>query len=969
MRRYWRTLTLGVVGLASAVVAYRAIADVRFRSDLAEARRAQDGGRLAQARSRLLGLVERRPGEAETLYRLGVVESELGNLAGARAAWTRVPSGSPFAGRAAVELARKELEHHRLAAAEVLMPRALEDEGPHAIEAFETLVNLYKTEGRYREALRLARAWAGRFPDPINLLKEIAVLGSTNPYKLDLVRGGLERASRAAPDDDRVWLGWANLATRTGQFETADRWLDRSERRRPDDAAVVRARLDLAVASEDVAGAWGALGRLPTSAVGPAEILGLRAWFAAHSGNDVAERRALAGRLAMEPDHLPSVERLAELEQQAGRPDEAARLRVRKAGLDRAMSRYQALLFEPDAASRASELARLAESLGRPLEARTLWDLAARRAPGDPEPARALARLQATPPPVPPADATLAALLAGRTTARPVTPKDEAKASDRPGGAEPSFVDDAEAAGLRFTFDNGIDPLRHLPETMSGGVGVLDYDGDGWLDVFCVQGGAFLPDPARPTGGDRLFRNRGDGTFEDATDRAGLAAMRRGYGHGVAVGDHDGDGRPDLFVTRWDAYALYRNRGDGTFEDATDRAGLGGPRDWPTSAAFADLDGDGDLDLYVCHYLEWDVANPQICRDPRSAAPAFCGPPRFRARPDHLFRNDGGRFVDVTNEAGIVDTDGRGLGVVACDFDADGRVDLFVSNDQSANFLFRNRGGMKFEEVGEFSGVASSAEGQYKANMGIACGDHDGDGLPDLAVTEFYNEGTTLYRNLGGGAFADHSSTTGLQLATRHRLGFGAAFLDFDANGILDLATTNGHVDDFRPAVPYRMPAQLLAGTPRGRFVDVTAGAGPAWQIPRLGRGLASADLDNDGRVDLLVLAQNQPLAFFHNRTRGGRWLTLRLEGTASNRDAVGARVSVTAGGRTRTAWRFGGGSYQSASDTRLHFGLGRAERAERVEVTWPSGRSERFDDLTADAGYLLREGAGQPAPLAGFGR
>ncbi|HWE35828.1 MAG TPA: CRTAC1 family protein, partial [Isosphaeraceae bacterium] len=501
-------------------------------------------------------------------------------------------------------------------------------------------------------------------------------------------------------------------------------------------------------------------------------------------------------------------------------------------------------------------------------------------------------------------------------------------------GASPAFVDDADAAGLGFTFDNGIDPLRQLPETMSGGVGVLDFDGDGWLDVYCVQGGPFLPDPGKPTGGDRLFRNKRDGTFEDATERSGIAAMTRGYGHGVAVGDFDNDGRPDLFITRWDAYALYRNKGDGRFEDATAKAGLDGPRDWPTSAAFADLDGDGDLDLYVAHYLVWDVANPQICLDPKGQHPVFCGPPKFRSRPDHLFRNDGGRFVDVTAEAGIVDTHGQGLGVLASDLDGDGKVDIFVSNDQSANFLFRNRGGMRFEEVGEVSGVGSSSDGQYKANMGIACGDQDGDGRPDLAVTEFYNEGTTLYRNLGDGAFADHSAGAGLLVATRYLLGFGTAFLDFDADGYLDLATTNGHVDDFRPAEPYMMPSQLLAGTPKGKLVDVTAGAGAAWQVPRLGRGLAAADLDNDGRVDLLVLAQNQPLAYHHNKTEGGHRLTIRLEGTTSNRDAVGARVVVTAGGRARTAWRFGGGSYQSASDPRLHFGLSRIDRAERIEVT-----------------------------------
>jgi hypothetical protein len=265
-------------------------------------------------------------------------------------------------------------------------------------------------------------------------------------------------------------------------------------------------------------------------------------------------------------------------------------------------------------------------------------------------------------------------------------------------GCDLSFTDDAESVGLRFVYDNSQTPIHQLPEPFGGGLALLDYDGDGWLDVYCVQGGPFTPHSAPGSSssemGDRLFHHRGDGTFEDVTDRSGIRRFRRGHGHGVAVGDIDGDGRPDLFVTRWRSYALYRNQGDGSFAEVTESWGLGGRRDWPTSAAFADLDGDGDLDLYVAHYAAWDLDNPRICRDPTTGAYLNCSPLLAEALHDHLFRNDGGRFVAVTAESGVLVPEGRGLGVVAADLDGDGKIDLFVANDSSANFLFRNLGGI-----------------------------------------------------------------------------------------------------------------------------------------------------------------------------------------------------------------------------------------------------------------------------------
>jgi enediyne biosynthesis protein E4 len=451
---------------------------------------------------------------------------------------------------------------------------------------------------------------------------------------------------------------------------------------------------------------------------------------------------------------------------------------------------------------------------------------------------------------------------------------------------------------------------------------------------------------------------------------SGLAKLPGGYGHGVAVGDYDNDGRPDLFVTRWRSYALYHNAGQGRFEDATAAAGLGGDRDWPTSAAWADLDNDGDLDLYVCHYLKWDEFNPRICEYTGKPEKGnnYCDPRAFPSLPDHFFRNDGGRFVDVTAETGVVDQEGRGLGVIAADFDSDGLTDLFVANDTSANYYLHNRGGFRFSEEGLESGLAASASGGYLAGMGVAYADFEGDGQLDVAVTNFLNESTTLYHNHGGGVFSDRSADSGIAVATRLVLGFGLAALDANNDGYPDLVQVNGHVSDNRPLLPYAMPAQLLLNDGAGRFVDVSDRAGPSWRIPRLGRGLAVGDFDNDGRIDVVIVSENAPLELLHNECSSqNHSLTLLLEGRSSNRDAVAARVAVTAAGQTRVAARFGGGSYQSASDQRLHFGLGTAVAAERVEVTWPSGRRDCYQGLAADSAYRLREGDSSASPLPGF--
>jgi enediyne biosynthesis protein E4 len=968
-RRRWGRLVLAAVTLAAAV-AWWLYADAQtrwMRREVARAREEIAAGRFGTARHRLAALSTSHPGAmgGTVDYLTGICEASAGRADAALAAFARVPEGFEFTVDGAYFEARANIERGRFRPAEERLEATLKKGGPDLERLIPLLIHVYETQVRFDDVRRVLRE---RLQAEIGTHKLLRLRDLDNinlgrhPY--DGLRASLEQNARKAPGDDRIWLGRGRLAIAVGRWDEAAGWLKRCLEARAD-APVWRAWLDWAQGSGRPDEAMRALEHLGAGDLDPTERLAAHAWLGAHRDDDRAEREALERWLRDDPASPRALERMAELAQRAGESESAARLRRRKAEVDRATEHYRTLLWTEEPLGKASdrlELARAAEAAGYRAEARAVYALVLESDP-DSRPAReALARLDQAA-----ADLALAA-------ATPVAPPSEAGKVSRPRRAGtkgtsvaiPSFTDDAEAVGLRFTYDSGASPMRQLPEQSGGGVAMLDYDGDGWVDVYCVQGGAFPPRSDRPPTGDRLFRNKGDGTFEDVTGRAGIAAMPRGYGHGVTAGDYDGDGDPDLFITRWRAYALYRNNGDGTFSDVTGAAGLGGPRGWPSSAAMADLDGDGDMDLYVCHYVDWDADNPRLCHDRVTNAYIACNPHESRSEADHLFRNDGGRFVDVTAEAGIVDRDGRGLGVVAADLDEDGKLDLFVANDLSANYLFRNLGGMRFEEVGHIAGVASNAGGGYQAGMGIAAGDLDGDGRIDLAVTNFFGESSTFYRNLGGGLFADDTVAIGLAAPSRDLLGFGVAFFDANDDGWLDLASANGHVNDLRPNYLYRMPAQLMLGGPDGRLTDVSDRAGAPWRVLRMGRGLAVGDLDNDGRQDLLIESHNQPLAYFHNRTEGGRSLTLRLDGCAPNRDAIGARVVVVAGGRRLVAWRTGGGSFQSASDPRLHFGLGGAPRAESVEVTWPSGRVDRHAGLDAGAGYLLREGQAAPEPLHG---
>jgi enediyne biosynthesis protein E4 len=525
-------------------------------------------------------------------------------------------------------------------------------------------------------------------------------------------------------------------------------------------------------------------------------------------------------------------------------------------------------------------------------------------------------------------------------------------------GPQPQFQDVTEQARLDFLHTNGASPDKHIVETMGSGGVFLDYDNDGWLDVFLVDGGS-LADPmvARRTR-HRLYRNRRDGTFEDVTSASRL--VHQGFGMGACAGDHDNDGWIDLYVTSDGADMLYRNTGQGTFSDVTRSAGIGSTR-MSTSCAFADIDRDGDLDLFVAHYVNLG-AGEVYCGDNRVRA--YCRPDVYRGLPNVLYRNNGdGTFADLTREAGLLSTAGKGLGVVFGDYDDDGWPDLFVANDLVPNFLYHNEGRGVFREIGLLAGVAVASDGKSRAGMGTDFGDYDGDGRLDLVVTNFELETHNLFRNLGDGLFADATAQSGLNLATVSYLGFGAVFLDYDNDGDLDLAIANGHVLDNAPhfrANASHAQRNLLLRNDGGRLRDVGPGSGPGLALVKVSRALAAGDIDNDGDLDLLVTNNGQRPDLLRN-DGGNRSaaLMVRAVGKQSNRSGVGARIRLVAGGKTQLREVKAGSSYLSQSDLRQHFGLGRARQADRLEIRWPSGRTEVLQNIAAGAVVTIVEGEG----------
>ncbi len=518
-----------------------------------------------------------------------------------------------------------------------------------------------------------------------------------------------------------------------------------------------------------------------------------------------------------------------------------------------------------------------------------------------------------------------------------------------PGGFP--FRDVTAASGVAFVHDAGVDGRHHYVETMAPGLALFDADGDGDLDLYVVNGGPLPGSPRTEKPVDRLYRNRGDGTFEDVTAAAGVGDPA--YGMGVAVGDADGDGDLDLYVANYGPNSFFRNDGSGRFERVV--VGAEDPS-WSVSAAFLDGDGDGDLDLYVANYLTYDVAREKPCK--AGELEIYCSPEQFPPASDRYFENLGnGRFVDATARAGVA-TDGRGMGVGVGDFDGDGKQDLYVANDRTANFLYLNRGG-RFEEVAAEVGAGYGPTGLVEGGMGVVVGDLGGQGRAAIFVTNFQKEPNRFYLARPDGFFDELALRNGLGFPSIEMVGWGIGMVDVEGDGDLDLAVANGHVFEnaelFIPGSAYGLPDHLYLNDGTGSFTLQTF-PGTAYSS----RGLAAGDLDGDGDEDLVIAACNGPLKIWRNEAgRPERLLVLGLEGEAPNTRGLGARVTATVGGRTLRREVTSGGSYASASDTRVVLGLGAGGRAERVEIRWPDGRVDVLENQAGGREIVVRAGTG----------
>jgi len=551
--------------------------------------------------------------------------------------------------------------------------------------------------------------------------------------------------------------------------------------------------------------------------------------------------------------------------------------------------------------------------------------------------------------------------LAGAASALALPLELLAAPASEPSGPGFRFVDVTSSAGIQFQHNSGAYGGKLLPETLGSGCAFLDYDRDGWQDILLINGMDW-PGHKRQTSTLRLYHNNRDGAFTDITRKAGLDVEM--YGMGVAVGDYNNDGFPDILITCVGQNRLFKNSGKGTFVDVTNSSGLGRRQALSTSALWFDFDRDGRLDLFVCNYVKWSPEHDVFCSlDGKHKS--YCTPEAYRGETCWLFHNRGdGTFEDVTATSGIFDSSSKSLGVAMLDYDQDGWPDLLVANDTQPNKLYRNARNSTFKDVAVEAGIAFSADGKARAGMGIDAGDFDNSGATGVAITNFDNEMIGLYRASGNGTYEDVATQSGVGLPSKTTLGFGCMFADVDLDGTLDLIAANGHIDDtvrsIRGNVGYAQPPQLFLNSGKRTFRDVSSEVGEGFRQPKVGRGLAYGDFDRDGDLDILMTTNNGP-AYLHRNDQlaGNRSIRFRLVGKQSNRDAIGAAVRIYYEGTMQSRLVKSGSSYLSQSELPVTFGLGKRDKIERVVIQWPNGRTEEYKNLAAGKAYECVESEG----------
>lgn len=889
--------------------------------------------------------------------------------------WERVPAdGSPAGVNAAIERGNLLLvELKRLSDAEI---------------EFRQVLRLYPqhltAHDRLGYLLGLAACSWEAIPHRLELIRQ-NTFEPIHLYLLCMGDAALENAEllaeyqAAAPADPRVLIGLARSALEYQQRSESEAYLRRAIQIRPDliTAHAKLGALLLDQKSESAVAAWEK--QLPAEAEESPEIWEVRGDWAQQQGAHPQAIRCYWEVVRRDPNHERANYQISQLLLGLGKAKQAdpflRRARLLQSYFDVVKIAYTGT--DDPAIERAQ---RHAESLGLIWEAygwchlmlqkspRSKWAMTGRQRLQPQLAALPLTRAQPAANPSRSVDLTEFPLPLRNGPPSPA----KGAISNAQTATSIHFEDLAEPAGLKFQYVNGAVPRPQGPrmyQFTGGGVAVLDYDGDGWPDLHLTQGCAWPFQPKDVGHLDQLFRNRGNGQFEDATEQAGL--VENGFSQGATVGDFNQDGFPDLYVANIGANRLFENQGDGTFRDVTLETGTGGDR-WTTSCLLADLNGDRLPDLYAVNYLSGPDVFDRVCPDTEGISRS-CSPSQFSGSQDQLYLNLGdGRFRDVSAAAGIELPDGKGLGIVALDLDGSDQLSLFIANDAVPNFFFANKtrdltGPPQLSEQAFLRGLALNGDGLAQASMGIATGDADGDGLLDLFVTTFYNEFNTLFRQRANQMFADETRPTGLAEPSLKQLGFGTQFVDGELDGWPDLIVANGDVDDFRDiGRPYAMLPQYFRNSGGGRFNEVAGkSVGPYFTRPYLGRGLARVDWDRDGRDDVVVSHLEAPVALVTNRTpRVGNYLQLRFVGTESERTAIGTSVTLEAGGRTRVQQLTAGDGYQASNERTLTFGLGNATQVDRIVVRWLSGKKQEFTAIDVNQTLLCIENQSQMLPL-----